>query len=672
MTGKHRTLLSVFAMMAMLLSAGGIAYMASISYPDELGIVDARLRKHQERAVQIADALRQRIDENLRYQSSLSLQQLGGEVRGSITFVFASDGTLLFPSLQPLRAELGATKEGVVPQKGFQARQRALNRARKLEHMECGLQWDTCAQNSSDLRSAETVYESLRSFSDTGAEALLGLARIHRKRDQGELAARRYGELSEEFADRVNESDVPYILLADIGVSEVSQTSETRFSLLRNLLGKRYHAPNSLLEVVASQATLALHALALNESEQTQLAQIEKALKVAQADSVLAVKLVAHQSQLQRNADQDLRSRVAPWDPEKNLVFRVKEDGRIYGIILSETELQKMAIVAASTLGLHKALVVRVQPMREDSVANSARKARVSLGPLLPHLALVLWNQEKGGDALADIAEVRRRHRAITGGLVVVLVLALLATVRGAARERELARLKSDFVSTVSHELKTPLTSIRMFAEMLQEGVAGQDRARESRYHGIIVKESERLGLLIANLLDYSQIERGIRQYTGSEATASEIAEQAVQTFSRMQGESEQALTLEIADDAKSVAVHVDQEVIVQCLINLLSNAAKYGEGKPIVVRVQRATRASVVELQVIDLGPGIPAAEQQKVFREFYRTPEAMKSAIEGTGLGLALVKRHVEAQGGTTFVTSVPGEGASFTIQLPVSSRD
>jgi signal transduction histidine kinase len=109
----------------------------------------------------------------------------------------------------------------------------------------------------------------------------------------------------------------------------------------------------------------------------------------------------------------------------------------------------------------------------------------------------------------------------------------------------------------------------------------------------------------------------------------------------------------------------------VQCVLNLLSNAAKYGGEGAIELRVQRDAEAGVVALSVRDQGPGISGGEQEKIFREFYRAPDAVKSAIEGTGLGLALVKRHVEAQGGEVEVHSVLGRGATFTIRLPEVAR-
>jgi signal transduction histidine kinase len=284
----------------------------------------------------------------------------------------------------------------------------------------------------------------------------------------------------------------------------------------------------------------------------------------------------------------------------------------------------------------------------------------------LTHLALVLEDLGNVTDGMQDIAKARRRHQAITGGLVLVLVLGLFATIRGAARERELARLKSDFVTTVSHELKTPLTSIRMFAEMLQQGVAGDNREKEAHYHTIIVKESERLGLLIANLLDYSQIERGTRQYAERRVNAVEIAREAEETFARLREGEGHPLRVEVESAAEGLLVNVDRDVIVQCLLNLLSNAAKYGGDSGIDLRVQARNDGGVVEFSVSDQGPGIPSSEHERVFREFYRAPEAVSSAIEGTGLGLALVKRHVEAQGGEIELVSELGKGATFSIRI------
>jgi len=203
-----------------------------------------------------------------------------------------------------------------------------------------------------------------------------------------------------------------------------------------------------------------------------------------------------------------------------------------------------------------------------------------------------------------------------------------------------------------------------MFAEMLQQGVAGEDRDRERRYHEIIVKESERLGLLIANLLDYAQIERGTRRYNRKPEPAGQLAEEAVTTFARLREGEGQPVEL-VAGDAPIILV--DREVTVQALLNLLSNAAKYGgNGQPVEVSVARRADGQVA-MSVRDRGPGIPRSEHERIFREFYRAPAAYTAGVEGTGLGLALVKRHVEAQGGAIELDSEPGRGATFTLVFP-----
>jgi two-component system phosphate regulon sensor histidine kinase PhoR len=241
----------------------------------------------------------------------------------------------------------------------------------------------------------------------------------------------------------------------------------------------------------------------------------------------------------------------------------------------------------------------------------------------------------------------------------------MVALWRGVRRERELARLKSDFVSTVSHELKTPLTSIRMFGEMLREGVGQGDAERERRYHEVIVRESERLGRLIANVLDFAQIEKGARTYDRRAVSAPMLAGEAVDTFRRLADGEGQEIALAVLPQAGSAQVLADREAIVQALLNLLSNAAKYGARRPVSVSV--GADAENVRIAVADHGPGLASGEQERVFREFYRAPEARRSGVEGTGLGLALVKRHVEAHGGRIEVESAPGQGATFTIVLP-----
>jgi len=320
--------------------------------------------------------------------------------------------------------------------------------------------------------------------------------------------------------------------------------------------------------------------------------------------------------------------------------------------------------IAAGNLPAGTQVRVLTAPLGLDEVTPARGFLAAEHPRLLATAQVSLWGDAGAADRAAR-AQLPR-YLALVGGLVLVMLVGVVATYRGAARERELGKLKSDFVSTVSHELKTPLTSIRMFGEMLREGVGEGDPERQRRYHDVIVRESERLGRLIANVLDFSQIEKGARRYDPKPVAAAALAAEAVETFQRLADGEGHAMRVEIDDGAAGALVAVDREAMVQSMLNLLSNAAKYG-GKeaPVVVRV--AARPGEVRVAVIDRGPGIAVDHQKRIFREFWRAPEARRSGVEGTGLGLALVKRHVEAHGGRIEIESAPGQGATFTLVLP-----
>lgn len=667
MASPRGTLFGIIAVTAMLVSAGGIAYMSSVSYPDELGIVDARAQEHHERARELADSVLEVVEGIVSQATALSTQEMEPLRSEYRYFVIGADGELLYPYSEPLRQQTNTSEPGPLPERGFQSRQRALERARSLELGACETAED-CLASPAQRKLAMSIYEELQEFADAGAEALLGLARLHRADNEMQLAGHRYRDLRERFGERINEADIPYGLLADVGIAEVEATAAASLLLLRALIDRQYDAPGALLAVAAQRALSAMDEFDRSQNQNQELEELSRALTAVLAETVFARRLQGTLKELVWIAGPESRSMGSPWDHQQNLVVRRLADGRVLGVMLHTDLLRSFALQAAERAALHSALHVIVESTGGELGSDDDIRARIGLGPILPQLSLALAGNGKATDAMADIAEARRRHRAITGGLVAILVVALFATIRGAARERELARLKSDLVSTVSHELKTPLTSIRMFAEMLQHNVAGDDRAREVRYQGIIVKEAERLGLLISNMLNYSQIERGTRQYSNTLERPSSLANEACETFKRFREGGGPQLVFNLAPEAQECKVKVERAVIVQCLLNLLSNAAKYGGDNSIELSVRLNEDKTVVELSVRDEGPGIPQSEQTKVFREFYRAPEAASSAIEGTGLGLALVKRHIEAQGGQVELSSMPDKGATFTLKLPV----
>jgi signal transduction histidine kinase len=267
-------------------------------------------------------------------------------------------------------------------------------------------------------------------------------------------------------------------------------------------------------------------------------------------------------------------------------------------------------------------------------------------------------------------AETIARNWAMQSFLIllvvsVVMIGGLVLTYHSVSKELALARLKSDFVSNVSHELRTPLALIRLYAETLELGrIKSQEKA--NNYYCIIRKESERLTALINNILDFSRIEAGAREYDFRETDLADLVRNTLDAY-RFQIE-QQGFAFEQNIDASVPAVHVDREAIARALLNLVNNALKYSaDEKFLCVRLYRAN--GDVKLEVIDRGIGISRREQSKIFEKFYRTEDPLVHNTKGTGLGLALVRHITNAHGGDVVVESTPGKGSKFTLSLPLS---
>ena len=234
-------------------------------------------------------------------------------------------------------------------------------------------------------------------------------------------------------------------------------------------------------------------------------------------------------------------------------------------------------------------------------------------------------------------------------------------------REVKLAEMRSHFVSSVSHELKTPLTSIRMFAETLRLG-RSKDKKVQSEYLDTIVNESERLTRLLNNVLDFSKIEKGKRIYRKDPTQLSEIIEASARAFEYPL--NQQGFRLHVHIEEGLLEVRVDRDALEQAVLNLLHNAMKYsGNSRDIDLRLTQ--KNGWAEIQVVDKGIGIDPKEHKKIFKKFYRisSPENLRTA--GAGLGLALVSHIVNAHGGRLELESNLEKGSTFSILLPLETK-
>ncbi|HEY4178603.1 MAG TPA: HAMP domain-containing sensor histidine kinase [Kofleriaceae bacterium] len=256
----------------------------------------------------------------------------------------------------------------------------------------------------------------------------------------------------------------------------------------------------------------------------------------------------------------------------------------------------------------------------------------------------------------------------LIGGAMAVILLGLLVLGFAIRRERRLSDLKSEFISNVSHELKTPLSIISMFGEMLALGrTKSPEQATE--YAKTIYSESVRLGRLIDNVLDFSRIERGMGSYEFAEADPIEVVENAIELSQRRVAAAE--MTLETDVEPELPMARLDQNAFTLAVLNLIDNAIKYaGDGKKI--RLSLSRHGNDLVLAVRDWGPGIEPDEQDRIFERFYRAKSIRLKPIRGSGIGLALVQHIARAHGGEARVDSKVGEGATFSMTIPIDGKN
>jgi two-component system phosphate regulon sensor histidine kinase PhoR len=277
---------------------------------------------------------------------------------------------------------------------------------------------------------------------------------------------------------------------------------------------------------------------------------------------------------------------------------------------------------------------------------------------------LYLWRVQAAPTSAPLLQEKRHTSRvnqvALISLALAIIIVAMGFILYAVDKERRLAAMKSDFIANVSHELKTPLSVIRMFGEMLLTKRAPSE-SKQQEYLEIICSETERLSGLLENVLDFAALERGKRRYAMHDCDLLELAKRAVDTLHyRFEREG---ITVRLEHRGGPAHGLVDDQALLLVLINLLDNAVKYGRGTPIDVLVE--TRAEEIEVSVRDRGPGIDQPDRKRVFERFYRTQHA--GHARGSGIGLAIVKRIAEEHHGRVWATTHEGGGALVGFAIP-----
>jgi signal transduction histidine kinase len=261
-----------------------------------------------------------------------------------------------------------------------------------------------------------------------------------------------------------------------------------------------------------------------------------------------------------------------------------------------------------------------------------------------------------------------RAQIAVIAFMTFAILAALFFGLRYTVRQIELARIKSSFLSNVSHELKTPITLIRIAVETLELHRFSSPEESD-KFLRRIARETERLDALVENILDFARLEAGQRTFRFGTLDVAELVRETMDSF-RLRLE-DQGFAVRVELPGHLPAVRGDGNAVAQCLLNLLDNAVKYSRQRK-EIRVVAGERDGGVAISVQDRGIGIPARDQKRIFEKFVRLEDGLVHDVKGAGLGLSLVQQIMRAHNGRVEVSSVPGEGSTFTLWLPKSPAE
>ncbi len=352
------------------------------------------------------------------------------------------------------------------------------------------------------------------------------------------------------------------------------------------------------------------------------------------------------------------------------LYWEKDEDKAVVGCIIDTDALKKRLLEVMPTAFTETRVLVILDEQARPLLVPAGEEQRQWHMPFAAREISELLPRWEIAAYLTDPGVIRTSARStalvlwvLIGFLLVSLFLGGLLIAVLLINQMRLAQQKTSFVANVSHELKTPLTSIRLFAEMLRDN-RQPDRAKRGMYLDIMISETERLTRLINNVLDFTRMSKGKKKYNPRETDLVGLCKDIL----KIQGSRLEHMGFSVTLQApgEPIPAKIDEEALKQVIINLLSNAEKYStRRKSIELKVSK--NADTVKIDILDRGPGIPLHLKEKVFREFYRVDDSLTGAATGSGLGLSISRRILRDHGGDIHYSPRTGGGSRFRITIP-----
>jgi len=551
----------------------------------------------------------------------------------------------------------------------------------------------------SAISTYQGLYKSIRDKNHR-AQIINNIARCFMKLESYDQAIDNYSKIARDYPESTTSYNLPLALIARLQIVDCyqklgdSKNSLPRsLDLYRDILRKPWNLSEDQFKTYASMAEESIAKIISESPNDFPLEEYKKEFEQLRKLHLEKIEQWQIMNDIKRDIIPELRGRFVQTKKYTPTPLRYPKAIRNRTFIISAVMIpDESGINSSGMLGVQiknkylkdrilDEIIKNIQFSENTNVVISDLSGQILLGDKDPSITypttieffkdnfppwrIEIFPSETGNLGIVQIRKSFYFWTIIT--LIIVLAFGAFIIARTISHEMEVLKIKSDFVSSVSHEFKTPLTSIKALTERLQKGKV-KDPSKVEQYFSVISQNTDKLTRLVKNILDFSKIEEGKKEYEFAETDVAQLVVQQIENFKKEETQKEVKIRTEIRQNIPHLSV--DKDALSQALMNLLDNASKFSlDKKEIYVNVKKDAENVIIEVK--DRGIGISQDDLNKIFDKFYQGRNAIKQSVKGTGLGLTLVKHIVEAHGGRISVESKIGQGSTFYLIFPLKRK-